>query len=291
MLFRSKIQVLNTAPSLPDTNLLLNVMTKNITQGTLPEVLWGGGPDSQSGFAVALLSGAARDATFGVIRAMESAEAEVNRLALMLLRDHYTAPIGIIVKDANGNWVSGETILPSEISQVGTRNVVKFQDIAPKDRVQMTQQAVVVTDKHLMSRKRAMSELLGIENPEKEIKEILSDMTYQDEDIVKNVLNPAALKEMSPDYLFPIWLAWQQFQHMNTPPPQPNTPQPPAPPPSGVVPGPGVPPPVPPAPLNSNILFNALQHAQASSAGGQGFQQPPGLIGVGGQFPGGIPPQ
>lgn len=288
------VEPIRKSPNPGDVGPLAEALTKNLEQATIPEVLWGAGGD-QSGFAIALLSGAAKDATFGILRALEAFYADILECSLKLLSNLHDGPIGVMMQDRRGDWVGGETVTPQDIQLVGTRVRVKFRDIAPKDRGALAQLAIQLTHDKLISLETARTEYLGLENPDRENDRVLNDLVYQDPNLMQQLLVPLSLYRNNPE-LFEVWVAMQamqaqqqqQQQMMQTmggapggPPAGPSGPGAPGPlpaPGAGHAPGPPVPgtPPMPvPAPMAPNHNpFDHMAHAQASAHGGAGVPPP-----------------
>lgn len=290
-----RFQFIETTPNPNNVAPLLEALEADIEKGGLPSVLWGGGGASNSGFAISLLSGAARDQLFGVISALEFAYEQVNRYMLTLIRDFHPGPVGFVVRDRYGNYVGAETVTAEEIAEVGINNRVKFRDLAPQDRFQQIQAAIALTDKNLVSLEYARDELIGVDNPEEENQRVLSELIYKDEDMLRDILTPHALYKHSP-VLFKTWLAMQKFRKFEEAHQQAMQQQQQAmmmgggggPP--GASPLPGTPPTMVPAPMGAQP-FDALLQARASAGGGVGQQVPPGVSGIGGQIPGGMQPR
>lgn len=294
---RERVDIIKDSPNPADASAILNAMNEDIQKATLPPVLWGGTPGDQSGFAVALLSGAARDSTFGMVRAAEKFIRRSLTYSLHLIHDFAQGAVGFVVRDPSGNWIGGDTVTPEEIGQVGFRKIrVKFRDVAPKDQFQLAQLAALLVDKMLVSPESAMDKYLGIENPQEEIDKILKSLVYKDEELVKNVLNPRSLYYNDPE-LFQAWAFWTHFKNTmggggqnggGSPAPA----LPPGPPGGGPPPGaqplPGTPPTLAPAPMSGSPNFDALRQALASALGGAGQQRQPGVSGLSGQIPGGL---
>ena len=277
------IEILRAAPLPTDLAPLLNGLNSDVERGTIPDVLWGT-MGSESGFAIALQSGAARDALYGVVTALQSAWEDIFRKSLTLIRDLHYQPVGIVVRDANGNWVSGETVSPQDIAKVGTKVKVQFKDVSPQDKFRMAQLGIALADKQLISKETAREDYLGIENARKENAKIIQELPYQDPEFMRGFLVPYMLFKTDPE-MFALWMAMQRFKQASSPPTPPPGAAPPEP--SGVPPFPGVPPTVAPAPMGPE-LFDAMAQAAASAAGGADQRREEGLPGIGGIFPGGL---
>ena len=291
-----RFQFVETTPNPNNVGPLLSALSEDIEKGGLPEVLWGGDQaGSTSGFAIALLSGAARDSLYGVISALQFSYEMINRYALMLIRDHHPDPVGVIVRDRHGNFRGSETVYPEEIAAIGVNNRVKFRDVAPQDKFQQIQAAIALTDKNLVSMEYARDELIGVDDPEEENQRVLNEMIYRDDEILKDVLNPLSLYRHSPE-LFDVWMSMQKFKRFEEEKRRWEEQQmmqqgPPGPPPmgpenGGMPPMPGVPPQMAPAPMGPE-MFDQMMQSQGSAAGGAGQQRVPMIPGAGGQIPGG----
>ena len=279
-------QVIKSSPSPAELAPLLSAVSEDINKGTIPDVLFGADAD-QSGLAVATLTGSAKDALFGIVTAMQSAEEEINRKLLLLLRDVHQQPVGVVTKDPSGNWVGGEVLTPEEIGAVGTRVEVQYKDVSLRDRYQMGQLGLAALDKSVLSLKSVRTDYFGVENSEEENNRVIDELIYKDPDVLKNVILPLILYRTDP-MMFEMWQTFQQYQQQQkqTPPQLPAG----APPggPAGAPPGqplPGTPPTLVP-PQQGGQLFDALQQALGAAQGGAGIPRQPGVSGFGGLLPG-----
>lgn len=272
------VEVIRNAPQPSDVAPLLNGLTEDVFMGTIPKILWGGVDGDQSGFAIALSTGAARDALYGVITAAQSAWEDIYAKTLTIVRDIHQRPVGIVTRDQNGNWVGGAMISPEEISNVGTKVKVEYRDVSPQDMMQMAQLAVMLTERNLISMETAREEYLRIENSAKEHAKIVSEMPYQDPELMKGFMVPYMLAKTDPEG-FQLWLALQRHKEM-----QMQAMPPPAPP--GVLPLGGAPGMLPPQ-MGPNPM-DFLQQAMGAAAGGADMRREEGVSGFGGLIPGGL---
>lgn len=282
-----RVEPIRKSPLPSDVQPVLEILLRDIEQATIPPVLFGAAGADQSGFAIALLSGAAKDATAGVIRALEQIYTDINERALTLLRDLHRGEIGYVVLDRRGNWIGGETITSEEIQLVGVKTKVRFRDITPKDRMQLAQLGIALVKEQLISPETARDEYLGIEDPAREHERVVNSLIYQDEEIVKELLVPLSLYRNDPE-LFTLWATmmvnkiWQALEQqrkqeqaqMGPPDAPPGGPSVPGL--AGIPPMPGMPPTPAPAQFGA-APFDPMMHAGASAAGGVGLQAPPGV--------------
>lgn len=276
---RERVEVLQVTPNPANAAPVINALMEDIEKGGLPGVLWGVG--SGSGFALTLQTDAAMDTLHPLSRVLEQVVEQINQRALELIRDVHDGPVGYLVRDPlTGKLVSGQEITPDMISAAGTRTVVRFRKIAPRDRVQMAQLAALLTDKKLISLETARDEFLGLDNPQRENERVLADLAYLDPEVTREVLVPWALARTDPQ-LYELWrqaklrkeLEGRKKDSSALAVPAPSPPQP-APPPAPQAPPPEVLPP------QLAALMDMLRHSQASIAGGQGEMAPPGVPGV-----------
>lgn len=280
---RERVDILQVTPNPANAQPVLQSLLDDMEKGGLPGVLWGVGQGS--GFALTLQTDAAMDTLQPLVATLENLVMQVNQRCLELIRDLHDGAVGYLVRDPlTGSWVAGQAVTPELIQAVGTRSVVKFRKVLPRDRAQLAQLAALLTDKKLISLETARDELLGLDNPQRENERVLADLAYMDPDVTREVLVPWALAKTDPE-LLQLWLwakqrkAMPQQEGAGAPPPG----APPAP-------GPGAaPPPQPPAqptlppqalPPQLATLMDLLQHSQASADGGMGEQAPPGVAGM-----------
>lgn len=267
-----KIEPVRKSPNPADVQPFMNVLMQDIEQATIPPVLWGAG-GNESGFAISLLTGAAKDSAFGVVKALEQFMMDVNERALMIMRDIHQGEIGYTIYDQRGNWIGGETLTAEEIRTIGVKTRVRFRDIAPKDRAMLAQLAMALVQSHLISPETARDEYLGLEDPTRENERVLNSLIYQDEDIMKEILVPLSLWRNDPE-LFEVWATMtvhkieeqirQQQEQEQMQAAMGSVPGA-----AGMPPVPGMPPTAAPAQFGPEI-FDALQQAMGSAAGGAG---------------------
>lgn len=185
-----------------------------------------------------------------------------------------------------GDWVGGETVTGKDIALVGTRTVVRFRDITPKDRIQQAQVALALTKEKLISMETAREDYLGLENPTQENQRVINSLIYQDPGIMKELMVPLSLYHNDPE-LFEIWatmmvnklreqIQQQQEQQMQQAQQASAAAAGSIPGAAGMPPVPGMPPTPAPAPMGP-IPFDGMAHAQASSQGAAGMLRQPGM--------------
>jgi hypothetical protein len=270
---RERVEVLQVTPNPANAAPVMQALLDDIEKGGLPGVLWGVGQGS--GFALTLQADAAMDTLHPLTRVLEQVIEQVNQRALELIRDLHDGPVGYLVRDPlTGRLVSGQEITPDLIAAVGTRTIVRFRKVTPRDRVQMAQLAALLTDKKLISLETARDEFLGLDNPQRENERVLADLAYLDPEVTREVLVPWALARTDPV----LYELWRQAKLRKEQKEQPRGRELP-----GTPPVPEAAPPTPPPevlPPQLATLMNLLQHSQASIRGGQGEEAPPGVPGA-----------
>lgn len=273
---RERVDPLNLTPNPTNTQPLIDALVDDTSKGGLPEVLWGVG-GGESGFGTSMMTDAARDQLSPVVDAMTTSFEMINEYTLRLIRDLHEDNIGFWITNDQGQKMGGITLSPEDIEAVGTNTEVVYRDISPKDRASMAQIAAMLVDKKLISMETAREEYLMLENPERENQRVLQDLIYQDEDLVKKGLVPAALARANPD-LFAFYMMSKQQELMAQPEQQPAGGPPGAP--------PGMPPPGPPglpptaAPPIGQPGADPFMQSLGSAIGGAGMGPPPGIGGT-----------
>lgn len=284
---RERVDPLNLTPNPTNTQPLIDALVDDTSKGSLPEVLWGLG-GGESGFGTSMMTDAARDQLSPVVDAMTTTFEMINEYTLRLIRDLHEDDIGFWITDDTGRKMGGITLSPEEIEAVGVNTEVIYRDISPKDRASMAQIAAMLVDKKLISMETAREEYLMLENPERENQRVLQDLIYQDEDLIKKGLVPAALARANPDLFAYYMMSKQQelFGQQQGGPPQ----GPPGAPP-GMPPGPQGPPGLPPtaAPPIGQPGADPFMQSLGSAIGGAGLGPPPGIGGAPMPLPPGLP--
>lgn len=286
------VEPMNLSPNPNDIQPLLEALLDDISKAGLPPILWGTGL-GQTGYSISLMTDAARDALMPIIEGVQELWGQVFEMELTIIRDFHEGDIGFVIRDEAGQLEGGLRINAEDIEMVGTEVEVRYRDVSPKDRGQMAQLAVMLSESNLISRETARDEYLNLENPSREDERVLTDLITQDEHIVKNVLVPLALYKSDPN-MFQMWLMnkmmeMQQQQQGGMPPEG----GPPGPPQGGPPPGmtgmapmqggggfPGLPPEMaPPVGLpGANQFIQSLGSALGGASLGAG---PPGIPGAG----------
>jgi len=279
---KERVDVIRTSPNPADLGPLMQSLLDDLARGSLPPVLWGMAGPEQSGFAITVLSGSARDALQPLVLAIESFVEGASEMALLFLRDLHQTGLGPVVRDRSGKWVYGSPVSIEEIAEVGTQVIARYRDLAPRDRAAMAQIGSMLAEKRLLSMRTVREEYLGVENPDQENDRILEELLFTDQEIMKDYLVPLSLARFDPE-LFQIWLAREARKRLEVQKREQESqevmdrlasvhgPEMGGPPHPGAPPVPGIPPqPVPPE-LGPEV-FDALRRAMGSSRGptGQG---------------------
>lgn len=268
---KERVEVIRTSPNPADLGPLMQSLLDDLTRGTLPPVLWGMAGGDTSGFAVSMLSSAAKDAIQPVIGAVEALVEGVSEIALTLIRDVHGRPVGPVVRDRLGRWTYGQPVTPEELAELGILVKARYRDLSPRDRAAMAQIAAMLADKRLISMRTAREQFLGLENPDLENERVLSELIFTDDQILKEYLTPLALARFNPD-LFQIWLARESRKRQEALEAQQAAP--PGPPHPGMPPAPGIPPqPVPPQ--FGPAVFIPSEQAEGASRGPVGLGPEP----------------
>ncbi len=203
---KERVDVIRTSPNPADLGPLMQSLLDDLARGSLPPVLWGMGAGEQSGFAITMLSGSARDALQPLVLAIESFVEGVSEMALRLLRDLHQGGLGPVVRDRSGRWVYGAPVTVEEIAAVGGQVIARYRDLTPRDRAAMAQIGAMLAEKRLVSMRTVREEYLGIENPDQENERILEELIFTDQELMKEYLVPLSLARFDPE-LFQVWLA------------------------------------------------------------------------------------
>jgi hypothetical protein len=286
---RERVEPLSLGPRPSEAQPLMNMLMEDIEKGGLPSSLWGMG-DSASGFQQVLSQGAARDALYPIVRAMEYAQEEVNRQSLLMIRDFHDDDVGFFVRDANGDYVSGATINFELLELVGVYSNVRYKDVSPQDKMARANIAMALVREKLISLETARSDYLELDNPSRENERVISDLVYMNEELINNVLIEKVLEGSDP-WLYSAWLEHKQEEAMK--PPEGGPPgMPPGGAPPGMPPGmegmlppspsPGMEQGLPPETLPPNMQgMDLLLQSMGGAAGGMGAQRPEGIPGGG----------
>lgn len=167
---RNSFEVIKTTPSPGDLQPLIQMVTDWLQKATLPSVFWGDGSGGLSGFAVGLLTNAAKDVLLAYADGMVQFLNMLYERCLVTLLTAYdmgVPPVTITRRIDQGRLVGGTQILPQDIMSVGTEVDVQFQDLTPADRASAVQTEMAATTARLHSRETAMREI-GVQDTELE---------------------------------------------------------------------------------------------------------------------------
>lgn len=283
---RERVDPLNLSPQPANVQPLIDSLVDDQQKGSLPPVLWGTG-GAESGFNTSMMTDAARDQLSPIVDGMVDTFEQLNEYCLRLIRDLHDGEIGFWTTNEQGRKIGGVTLSAEDIEAVGTITEVTYRDISPKDRASMAQIAAMLVDKKLISMETAREDYLMLENPERENQRVLQDLIYQDEDLIKKGLVPAALARADEDlfmfYMMNKQLDQQQQQQGGGGPGGPPIP------PGGPAQAPGLPPSA--APPIGQPGADPFMQSLGSALGGAGMGPPPGIPGGGGMpgMPMGLP--
>lgn len=270
---------------------LITMMQDRENKAGFSAVAWGEGAGIQSGYQASLLMHAIQNSLEAFIRCLEGFHSARYEKWLELYRDHgldagieIVAKVGTTLdgkpapKSLRGRRAWGTVLLPADVEANGTDVDVIYEDIAPQDRLALTNMAATLVSSGLVSLETARDKYVGLDDPGVESERVLADLVFKNPAVV-DLLSELALRRGG---------RWNELQALRAahaqqaaagPPPGPG--------------GPGGPPGAPGAGgiVKESMSFKDLPPAlQAQMAAQAGMTMPQGGPGPGELPPGSPPP-
>lgn len=190
-----KLSLERIGPAPGDFQAMNNLLEEIEYKGSLHSTMWGDPTGVTSGFQAAIVKGNALDYLFPLVEAMRMHETLVLRRCLELIADHWPEQMRVTLPAAAHRPAQTAELDPILIRAAGFAGItVEFDDVTPQDFATAAQVWTMLVREGLASLKRARGrEGLKFDDPELENQEVLGDLIFKDEQVVK-FLVPFALE-------------------------------------------------------------------------------------------------
>lgn len=274
---KERVEQLHLGPQPANAGPLVDALRQDIDLAFPVSILFGQ-TQGTSGYALTLMTEAAEGTLWPLAQAVAWLLRQAFSKSLCLIRDFHTEAVNFYSRDPGSRkLVGGQSVDPEMIATVGCDVEVDFRQVSPRDKAMMSNLAIALTDKKLISLETARDEYLGMDNPERENDRILAEGIQMHPTAVE-MLMELSLKKNEPEW-YEVWkgIKAKEAQQPPTPPGMPG--------PQG---GPGLPPEMMPPIQQAGMTdpLAGLIQSLGSAAGGMGLGgAPPGIPGIGGQLP------
>jgi len=219
-------QIMSVVRNPSDVQLLYQAMDEDIQKQGLVGSLWGNAEGLASGFQQSVAINAAEDALFPVTDAIIQFRQMRNELLLNLVL--VASEEGILSRDAtegdgqasaegityqrknrepgararsgrNPSPTTFGVLTPDDIKKHGVRNTVLLRRMTPQDLMQMVQAGAMAVNAKLLSIEHVRSEWLDVDDPVGMNLEVMYELIYQDEDMMREYFMPMVLKYLDPE--------------------------------------------------------------------------------------------
>lgn len=207
-------EVVNVMAPPMETQLLWEALNDDIQKAGLIPVLWGNAEGMASGFHQAVAVNAGEDALFPITDCVIHYRQWVNSLALNIV---------LVAKEANvldrdvdedagevyegvyyrnrprgrrmvGNKSHIDVLSPEDVKKNGIENVVSLRRMTPNDIMMYVQAAAMAVQSNLLSIDWIRRNWLDVDDPTQMNLDIIYEFIFKDEEMMKDVFMPLALK-------------------------------------------------------------------------------------------------
>jgi len=217
----TKYGVLDYGRSAQALSGMISILREVMQGVSMPTIMQGVPPgDRTAGYAISALASAAKAKYQQIVKNGQRCISDVLNFCLWIIEHLIDAPVELLTTDTNDKGQPYQTYLelrPSDIK--GYHNLkVKIQPHSPTDRQTEGMFMSNMVTNRLTSRRRAMEEGLGYEQPDDIIDEILVEEALEDPDVKKFItqkaLQQAGLGNLMQDVQAARQLMQMQLQNM-----------------------------------------------------------------------------
>ena len=182
-----------------------------INKGGFMPSLFGDSTGTSSGFQGYLAMGSAKDVETPYLKALEIYYTVLYRRMVQLYINFGADELTFYgVSAKSGQIVSGMTITPEELSQIGPNITVRFKNNTLQDQITMAQTADLLARDKVLSLETVRGEWLGVDDPTLENRKVLSEMIFMDANVTKALAQANALALNDPQVTQAIQSQQQQ---------------------------------------------------------------------------------
>lgn len=211
---RDKIELHRVGPNSGDYQLLWEILTQRLGRAGLPNAFFAE-YGQESGFNTAVIMAAGKDILFPFVEAINFADALKYQKVLEQYRDFGPSqPLPSYMEPTAKGDVASAYIDAYDIQQQGTFVKIRREDMTPQEYATRINIALAMLREKAISLERFRKEYAGIKNPHAENRQVVAEMVYMDENVIKQLV-PIALSETGKDMLAQVWQMAQQPMPMD----------------------------------------------------------------------------
>ena len=208
------IKLLDTAPNPGNLTPVIQIFTDRLNRSTFPAPFWGEAWSGTSGYAINLLTGAAKDQLGPFTDAIEDVWRGIFRRFLEIALKTVAPTIGTLQmtqrNEGTGRRLTGVTFDPLVIEQTGVDVDVMFGEIMPQDEAALSAIVGPQASSKLISQYTARKKL-GIKNPIVEEWRIFRESILANPELAAMV-GPQALQMSDDEFLKTTFMAYLTLQ-------------------------------------------------------------------------------
>ena len=193
VLGQEKYEPIQSTAMKPDGQALLTLYQDLLQRGSVPSVLYGQSANSVSGYAISLLTQGAKDVMQPLLDGVKLfRELRFRRMLEMYVNisSQYMGPLtfGGMDQGSEQYYTGNQQVTPQDIISNGVFVDVRYDDLVPQDRAQLTSVAMGAVDAGVLPLYDAMKDWIGIKDPKAALLRLAEGINYK---------NPGIMEEMA----------------------------------------------------------------------------------------------
>lgn len=201
---RDKMEMHKVGPQAGDYKLLWDILSQRLGRATLPPAFFA--EYVEGGFSAATIMAAGQDVLFPYVEAINTADRMRYRKALETYRDlGPSRPLRSVYTPPNTNDVESAELNDWDIRAQGVFSIkVTRDDMTPQEYLTRINAGLAMMREKAISAERFRKEFAKIKNPAAENRDVISEMVYMNEEVIKQLI-PAALAQTGKEQLARLW--------------------------------------------------------------------------------------
>lgn len=185
---RDKVELHRVGPQPGDYKLLWDILSQRLARATLPPAFFA--EYVEGGFSAATIMAAGQDVLFPFVEALNTADKARYKKAMEQYRD--LGPSRGLQTHYTGNMQSDPTSAELNDWDIRTQGVfninVTRDDMTPQEYIARINAGLAMMREKAISAQRFRKEFAKIKNPDAENRDIIAEMVYMNEDVIKRLI-------------------------------------------------------------------------------------------------------
>lgn len=201
---RDKMEMHKVGPQVNDYKLLWEILSQRLGRATLPPAFFA--EYVEGGMSAATIMTAGQDILFPYVEALNTADKMRYKKATEQYRDlGPSMPLRTSYSPTNSPDVESAELTDWDIRAQGVFSIrVSRDDMSPQEYLTRINAGLAMMRDKAISAERFRREFAKIKNPAAENRDIIAEMVYMNEDVIKQLI-PAALAQTGKEQLARIW--------------------------------------------------------------------------------------